>query len=130
MSPEGKAAATGVLQGALNVAGQVLSETGQTSRSGGQAGRDLGRRVGQETVRQARQYRSRVEEAKQKAWLGSPEGQVTEAKYKKSMSKLKAHQEKAADAYNQRRMTLNRSYNTARSNFRSCHRQNAGSRPN
>ncbi len=83
MSPEGKAAAAGVLQGALNVAGQVLSEAGQTSRPGGQpgpAGRDLGRRVGQETVRQARQYRSRVEEARQKAWLDSPEGQVTEAK--------------------------------------------------
>ncbi len=131
ISPEGKAAAAGVLQGALNVAGQVLSEAGQTSRPGGQAsgpaGRDLGRRVGQETVRQARQYRSRVEEARQKAWLGSPEGQVTEAKYKKTMKKLKTQQEAAAGAYNRRRTTINRSYNTSRSNFLSQHSQSAAS---
>jgi len=108
-TPEAKAAALGIAQGAFNVAGRTVTNS--------RVGADLQAEIGMETYQQAGRLKDRVEQSRNAAWMNSPEGKAAHKKYQKAKDRFKAQAGELTAQYKKARVTANKRYDTARLKF-------------
>lgn len=119
-SPEAKAAGGAVLSGVAKVAGlAVIEEMGGYSQSRPPAQRTqrAAARLGREAIRGAGGMKGRVEEAREKAWLSTPEGKTTQEKYESDMKAWQRKKSEFGRQYALAREKVEGQYELARDEF-------------
>lgn len=117
-SPEAKAALGGLVEGALRVTGQTVRDQRMSSiTDGAYVPPRPGDRVAKEVLSQASQYKTRLEQVREQAWLDSPEGQTAKERYDKGVAQVKAAKQEASGKYTAAKEAIETRYNTARTKF-------------
>jgi len=117
-SPEAKAALGGLVEGAIRVAGQTERDKRMNKvMEGWGATPTPGDRISGEVIKQAADYKSRLEAAREQAWLDSPEGEVVKERYDKGMAQLKPAKQEVSRKYADTKESAEEKYNQARTKF-------------
>ena len=119
-SPEAKAAGGAVFSGVAKVAGlAVVEEMGgyAQGRSPGHRTQRAAARLGREAIRGAGGMKGRVEEAREKAWLSTQEGNATQEKYESDMKAWQRKKSALGRQYALAREKVEGQYELARDEF-------------